>query len=199
MGARPVFADIEEATLGLDPADVERRLTPRTRVLLPVHYAGLAPDMDVLLELARRRGLLLLEDAAQAFGAGYRGRPLATLQGLDEDGRVVYVGSFSKVMFPSLRVAYLVVPPGLVDAFRRARSALEDHPSSVVQPALARFLDEGHFATHLGRMRRLYAARQAALLEASARHLDGLLDVAPDPPPDDPYGDGGGSSDGDPK
>jgi dTDP-4-amino-4,6-dideoxygalactose transaminase len=79
VGARPVFADIEETSLGLDPADVERRLTPRTRVLLPVHYAGLAPEMDALLELTRRRGLLLLEDAAQAFGASSRGRPLGTL------------------------------------------------------------------------------------------------------------------------
>jgi dTDP-4-amino-4,6-dideoxygalactose transaminase len=79
VGALPVFADIEEATLGLDPADVARRLTPRTRALVPIHYAGLAPDMDSLLALARARGLLLVEDAAQALGAAYRGRPLGTL------------------------------------------------------------------------------------------------------------------------
>jgi dTDP-4-amino-4,6-dideoxygalactose transaminase len=79
VGARPVFADIEERTLGLDPADVERRLTPRTSALLPVHYAGVAPDMDALLGLARRRGLRVIEDAAQGLCATWRGRALGTL------------------------------------------------------------------------------------------------------------------------
>jgi len=79
VGARPVFADIEDHTLGLDPADVERTLTPRTRALIPVHYGGLAPDMDALGGLARDRKLRIVEDAAQGFGAAYRGRPLGTL------------------------------------------------------------------------------------------------------------------------
>jgi dTDP-4-amino-4,6-dideoxygalactose transaminase len=79
VGARPVFADIEERTLGLDPADVERRLTSRTVALFPVHYAGLAPDMDGLKGLAEARGLKVLEDAAQGIAAAYRGRPLGTL------------------------------------------------------------------------------------------------------------------------
>ena len=79
VGARPVFADIEEGTLGLDAADVARRLTPRTRALMPVHYAGLAADMDGLLALARERGLLLVEDAAHGLGGCWRGRALGTL------------------------------------------------------------------------------------------------------------------------
>jgi dTDP-4-amino-4,6-dideoxygalactose transaminase len=79
VGARPVFADIDERTLGLDPADVERRLTPRTAALVPVHYAGVAPDMAALVDLARRRGLRVVEDAAQGLAASYRGRPLGTL------------------------------------------------------------------------------------------------------------------------
>jgi dTDP-4-amino-4,6-dideoxygalactose transaminase len=79
VGARPVFADIEETTLGLDPAEVERRLTPRTVGLIPVHYAGVAPDMEALLALARRRGLRVVEDAAQGLGATWRGRALGTL------------------------------------------------------------------------------------------------------------------------
>jgi len=78
-GARPVFADIEERSLGLDVADVERRLTRRTAALLPVHYAGLAPDMEGLLGLARERHLRVVEDAAHGLGATYRGRPLGTL------------------------------------------------------------------------------------------------------------------------
>jgi dTDP-4-amino-4,6-dideoxygalactose transaminase len=79
VGARPVFADIEEDTLGLDPRDVERRLTPHTTALLPVHYAGVAPDMDALGALARARGLRVVEDAAQGLAASWRGRALGTL------------------------------------------------------------------------------------------------------------------------
>ncbi len=79
VGARPVFADIAEDTLGLDPADVERCLGPRSAALLPVHYAGVAPDMDRLLAVAGARGLKVVEDAAQGLGAAFRGRPLGML------------------------------------------------------------------------------------------------------------------------
>ena len=79
VGARPVFADIEDRTLGLDPNDVERQLTPRTAAILPVHYAGVAPDMQALLDIAKRRGLRVVEDAAQGIAASWRGRALGTL------------------------------------------------------------------------------------------------------------------------
>ena len=79
VGARPVFAEIEEQTLGLDATDVARRITDRTAALLPVHYAGVAPDMAALLALARDRGLRVVEDAAQGLGATWRGRPLGAL------------------------------------------------------------------------------------------------------------------------
>jgi dTDP-4-amino-4,6-dideoxygalactose transaminase len=79
VGARPVFADIEDRTLGLDPEDLERRLSPRTAAVLPVHYAGVAPDMDAILGLARAHGLRVVEDAAQALGASFRGKALGTL------------------------------------------------------------------------------------------------------------------------
>jgi dTDP-4-amino-4,6-dideoxygalactose transaminase len=79
VGARPVFADIDEETLGLDPADVAARVTPQTAALLPVHYGGIACDMDGLLGLARRKGLRVVEDAAQGLAASYRGAPLGTL------------------------------------------------------------------------------------------------------------------------
>jgi len=79
VGARPVFAEIDERTLGLDPEDVERRLTPRTAAIVPVHYAGVAPDMDAILDIARRRGLRVVEDAAQGLAARYRGQPLGAL------------------------------------------------------------------------------------------------------------------------
>jgi dTDP-4-amino-4,6-dideoxygalactose transaminase len=79
VGARPVFAEIDELTLGLDPADVERRITPRTRLLLPVHYGGIAAPMEGLLEIAARRRLRVVEDAAQGLAASWRGRPLGSL------------------------------------------------------------------------------------------------------------------------
>jgi dTDP-4-amino-4,6-dideoxygalactose transaminase len=79
VGATPVFADIEDRTLGLDPAEVERLLTPRTAAILPVHYAGVAPDMEALRGISRRHGLKVVEDAAQGLGASYQGQPLGTL------------------------------------------------------------------------------------------------------------------------
>src|SRR5439155_18268779 len=79
VGAAPVLADIEETSLGLDPADAESRVSPRTAAILPVHYAGFAAPMDGLLDLARRRGLKVVEDAAQGLGASFRGTPLGAL------------------------------------------------------------------------------------------------------------------------
>jgi dTDP-4-amino-4,6-dideoxygalactose transaminase len=79
MGARPVFADIDETTLGLDPRDVARKVTDRTTVILPVDYAGVAPDMDAIRAIARERGLKVVEDAAQGLGATYRGEALGAL------------------------------------------------------------------------------------------------------------------------
>jgi dTDP-4-amino-4,6-dideoxygalactose transaminase len=79
VGARPVFADIEEDSLGLDPRDVTRRLTERTAALLPVHYAGVAADMDALMEIARGESLRVVEDAAQGLGATYGGRALGAI------------------------------------------------------------------------------------------------------------------------
>jgi len=93
---------------------------------------------------------------------------------------VIYVGTFSKVLFPSLRLGYLVVPPELVEPFARARAALDDHPSTVTQPALAAFIEEGHFAAHVRRMRLLYSARRSCLLAAAERHLGSLLEIEPD-------------------
>lgn len=79
VGARVLFADIEERTLGLDPADVDRRIGKDTTAMLPVHYGGLAAEMDGLMDVARRRRLKVVEDAAHALGATYHGRPLGTL------------------------------------------------------------------------------------------------------------------------
>src|SRR5262249_37934943 len=88
---------------------------------------------------------------------------------------------FSKVLFASLRIGYLVVPAQALDAFLSARATLDDQPSLIAQPALAAFLAEGHFAAYLRRQRRIYRARQELALAAAQKHLAGRLDVPPDP------------------
>lgn len=131
-----------------------------------------------MLEWANRRDAWVLEDD---YDSEYRygGRPLEALQGLDGEGRVIYVGTFSKVLFPSLRLGYLVVPPDLVDAFTAARELADRHSPLIDQAVLARFISDGHFARHVRRMRKLYAGRQATLIEAANHYLSGLLDVPP--------------------
>ena len=156
----------------------------RLAVVAPSHQYPLGLVMSLkrrldLLAWAKAAGAWVIEDDYHSEYR-YAGRPLAAMQGLDRDGRVIYVGTFSKVMFPGLRIGYLVAPPSLVEAFKAARGTLDDHAPMTPQPALADFIAEGHYAAHLRRMRRLYAARQLALLDAASRHLGGLLELAPD-------------------
>ncbi len=103
------------------------------------------------------------------------------MQGLDQDGRVLYAGTFSKVLFPSIRLGYIVLPEQLVAPFLAARQSLDDQPAVLAQPALAAFIAGGHLAAHLRRQRRRYKARQELLLAAARRHLGGLLEVGADP------------------
>jgi GntR family transcriptional regulator/MocR family aminotransferase len=92
---------------------------------------------------------------------------------------VIYVGTMSKVMFPGLRVGYMVVPEQLIDAFLAVRGLVDAHPSSIAQAALVDFLCEGHLAAHIRRMRALYAERQQLLIGAVRERLGGRLAVAP--------------------
>jgi GntR family transcriptional regulator/MocR family aminotransferase len=128
----------------------------------------------MLLDWAREAGAWVLEDD---YDSEYRyaGPPLAALKSLDADHRVIYVGTLSKLLFPSLRLGYLVAPPQLSQAFRRLRTALDDQPSMVAQPALAELIRSGHLAAHVRRMRQIYAARQGAFLDAARTHLKGIL------------------------
>src|SRR5262249_42880956 len=142
----------------------------------PVGVTLSMPRRLALIDWAERANAWILEDDYDSEFR-YAGRPLAALQGLDTQGRVIYVGTFSKVLFPALRLGYVVVPESLVDAFVRARCLTDSHSPTVVQAVLAEFLAAGHFERHVRRMRQLYADRQAALLRAARRELSDRLEV----------------------
>ena len=129
-----------------------------------------------LLSWAQERNAVILEDD---YDSEYRyvSRPLGALQGMDAHERVVYIGTFSKVLFPAVRVGYLVVPPSLWQRFVDAREAFDLFSPTLYQLALAEFLREGHFARHLRRMRGVYMARRDALLTGLARHCRDRLTV----------------------
>lgn len=171
-------------TLGLDVA-TGRSLRPYVRLahVTPSHQHVLGVTMSLgrrleLLGWASESGAWILENDYESEYR-YSGQPLSALQGLDTEGRVVYSGTFSQVLFPGLRMGYLVVPHDLVDAFRKVRCGVDGHPPILQQAVLAEFMAEGHFDRHLRRMRRLYAGRQAALVRTAREELKGLLEVNP--------------------
>ncbi len=177
-GLAPVAVDAE----GLDVAAL-RALGPRVRAacVTPSHQYPLGVSMSAarrlaLLEWAGEQDAWLIEDD---YDSEYRyvSRPLGALQGMDAAGRVVYVGTFSKVLFPAIRLGYLVVPPALWDAFVAAREALDLFSPTLYQLVLADFLGGGHFARHLRRTRGVYLRRRQALLDGLARHCGGVLAV----------------------
>jgi GntR family transcriptional regulator/MocR family aminotransferase len=142
----------------------------------PLGVSATAARRLALLEWAERSGAFLIEDD---YDSEYRyvSRPLGALQGMDVHGRVIYIGTFSKVLFPSIRVGYMVVPPTLWEPFVHAREAHDLFSPTLYQLALADFLREGHFARHLRRMRALYLHRRAGLLEGLASHCRDVLTV----------------------
>ncbi len=111
----------------------------------------------------------------------HAGRPLPALQGLDACGRVLYQGTFSNILFPALRMGYLVVPPSLVETLVTVRRGVDLHSSAREQTVVADFIMQGHFVRHIRRMRTLYAHRQAVLRTAIGHYLSGVLEVHPDP------------------
>lgn len=127
-----------------------------------------------LLEWAHRRGAWIFEDDYDSQ-LRFSGRPLAALQSLDSSGVVIYSNSFNKMLFSSLRLAFLVVPPRLVDAVTAARSVLDRFPSVPDQATLCDFITEGHMEQHMRRMRELYETRFEALMRGARRHLGGLM------------------------
>ena len=141
--------------------------------------------MGTTLSLARRLALLqwahdndgwIIEDD---YDSEYRydGPPLSSLQGLDRENRVIYIGTFSRVLFPGIRLGYLVLPVDLVPVFRGLRSFADGVPAPTAQAALATFFADGHFGSHVRRMRLLYSERRDHLLALIRDHASDLLDI----------------------
>jgi GntR family transcriptional regulator/MocR family aminotransferase len=185
-GARAAFR-AAGATLMPVRVDDEGITIPRARgrvraaYLTPSHQYPLGMAMTparrlALLHWAVQRDAWLIEDD---YDSEYRyvSRPLSALQGMSTAGRVIYVGTFSKVLFPALRIGYLVVPPSLVDDFVEARVAQDLFTPTLHQLVLAEFLRDGHFARHLRRMRGVYQSRRDALLNGLGHHCDSLVRV----------------------
>jgi GntR family transcriptional regulator/MocR family aminotransferase len=180
VGAKvcPVPVDSE----GLD-LELGQRRWGRAKLIYvtPAHQFPLGVTMSLrrrlaLLEWARRSRTLILEDD---YDSEYRysGRPIPALQGLDRAGSVIFAGSFNEVLFPALRLGYLVVPPTMVDGFAAGQSVSMRHAPLLDQAVLCDFITEGHFARHIRRMRELYAQRLSVLLQSSRSRLAGLLEI----------------------
>ncbi|WP_111413147.1 PLP-dependent aminotransferase family protein [Billgrantia lactosivorans] len=145
---------------------------PRLIYVTPSHQYPSGATMSLarrlaLLEVAERHGAWIVEDDYDSEFR-YAERPIAALQGLVNDSRVIYVGTFSKVMYPGLRLGYLVLPEALVGPFRRANARLHREGQYAVQAAVAEFIARGHFSRHVRRMRDCYRRRQALLRKALA-------------------------------
>lgn len=183
VGARRIGVPIDDE--GLDvAAGIARCPNARAVYITPSHQYPLgmimsAPRRLQLLDWARRRGAWLFEDD---YDGEYRydNQPIASLHSLDTDQRVLYIGTFSKVLFPALRVGYLVMPPDLIARFRQVRDAMDIFPAPLYQAVLHDFLREGHFARHLRRMRAVYAERRRVLVSSIEREFGDTVQIAGD-------------------
>lgn len=167
---------------GLDvAAGIRRCPEARAAFVTPSHQYPLGVTMSAsrrfqLLEWAQATGSWIIEDDYDSEFR-YESLPVASLQGLDASARVIYVGTFSKVLFPALRLGYMVIPPDLVEAFLTVRWAMDLGPPSFFQEVLADFIGEGHFARHIRRMRVLYRERRSALVDRIREELGTMVEV----------------------
>jgi len=179
-GCRVVPVPVDDE--GLDvAAGIQRCAKARAAYVAPSHQYPLGVTMSAsrrlqLLDWAQRSGAWIVEDDYDSEYR-YESMPIASLQGLDHHSRVIYMGTFSKVLFPSLRLGYLVIPADLVERFAAVRHAMDLCPSHVNQAVLAEFIREGHFSRHIRRMRQLYSERRKLLIEAIRDDCGSLLEV----------------------
>jgi len=174
----PVPVDKE----GLDvAAGIRQCRRARAAFVTPSHQFPLGETMSAsrrlqLLDWAQKTGSWIIEDDYDSEYR-YESSPIASLHGLDSNSSVIYVGTLSKVLFPSLRLGYVVIPPGLVDRFLTIRRAMDLGPPSFHQEVLADFISEGHFARHIRRMRLLYHERRSALADSIRKELGSMVEV----------------------
>jgi GntR family transcriptional regulator/MocR family aminotransferase len=175
---RPVAVDES----GLDVASAPAGARPRLIYTTPSHQYPTGALMTLsrrleLLDLASRCNAYIVEDDYDSEFQ-FRGRPIASLQGLDRTGCVLYLGTFAKSLLPSLRVGFVVAPPPLADRLARAHRMMGQLVPPVIQLALADFLDSGHYRAHVRRARAVYAERLAMFTEAVGVHSGGRLKAA---------------------
>jgi GntR family transcriptional regulator/MocR family aminotransferase len=174
----PVPVDRE----GLDvAAGIKLCRKARAAFVTPSHQFPLGMTMSAsrrfqLLDWAQDVGSWIIEDDYDSEYR-YESLPISSLQGLDASARVIYIGTFSKVLFPSLRLGYAVVPLDLVDLFLSIRRGIDISPPTFYQEVLADFISEGHFARHLRRMRVLYRERRSALVARINEELGDMVEV----------------------
>lgn len=182
LNLKPVPIAVDEE--GISPRDSDLRHPPRFIFVTPSHQYPLGQVMSLsrrrmLLEYAAANNIWIMEDDYDSEFR-YGSRPLAALQGMDTNDRVLYVGSFSKTMFPGLRVGFVVVPAVLSEAFATGLSDLYRGGQLFLQAVLADFMTEGHFASHIRRMRMLYSERHQLLREAISRNFGDTLAISGD-------------------
>ncbi|HKW35251.1 MAG TPA: PLP-dependent aminotransferase family protein [Candidatus Acidoferrum sp.] len=174
----PVPVDQE----GMDvAAGIKRCRKARAAFVTPSHQFPLGATMSAsrrfqLLDWAQSTGSWIIEDDYDSEYR-YESSPIACLQGLDPNSRVIYIGTFSKVLFPSLRLGYVVMPSDLVERFLTIRRAMDLGPPTFFQDVLADFIDEGHFGRHIRRMRVLYRERRTALVDSISEELGSMVEV----------------------
>ncbi|WP_321961871.1 PLP-dependent aminotransferase family protein [Paraburkholderia sp. J7] len=176
LNTRPIAVDSE----GLNPSPEDFAAPPpRLMLVTPSHQYPLGMVMSLarrrmLLEYARQHQCWIIEDDYDSEFR-YGSRPLASLQGLDTAGQVIYVGSFGKTLFPGLRVGYLVAPEALAESFATASAELYREGQLLQQAVLAEFIAEGHFTSHIRKMRALYGQRRQVLLDVVSRRYGDAL------------------------
>ena len=179
LGLRVVGVPVDEQGLVVDALPAHTRLayvTPSHQY--PLGMSMTRPRRLALLAWAERNNAAIVEDDYDSEFR-FQGRPIEPLQTLDTTGRVVYVGSFSKTMLPTLRLGFLVTPPSLRDAVHKAKWVTDWHTCMLVQGMLARFIDDGEFARHIRRMGRVYQERHEMITDALARDFADHLEVVP--------------------